>query len=354
VTSEALRPDELEAFLRTVPSMIYRTRLPENEIEFVSEEMAAVAGYPASDFVGPSPRRRWGDLVHPEDRERARDTILSAPADGRVVEVEYRIRRADGAEAWILSRARKFVGRDGKTRLHGAAIDATARHDAEALRRRLEAEHARAAEIEASRARIVGAADEARKRLERDLHDGAQQRFVVSCLTLRRAVKEAQGTAAEALVSEALDHVQDGLAELRELARGLHPSLLTERGLAVALESLATRSPVPVELSVSPDRISPPLEAAVYFTVAEALTNVARYSRASGAAVTVRVEDATLLAEIGDDGVGGATASAGSGLRGLADRLEAIGGTLAIESPIGGGTVVRARLPLSGGAAARG
>jgi PAS domain S-box-containing protein len=348
VTSGALRPDELDAFLKTVPSMIYRTRLPENEIEFVSDEMAAVAGYPASDFVGPSPKRRWGDLVHPEDRETARAAIISAPADGRVVEVEYRIRRADGSEAWILSRARKFVGRDGRTRLHGAAIDATARHEAEELRRRLDAEHARAAEIDASRARIVEAGDEARRRLERDLHDGAQQRLVVSCLTLRRAVKQARGTSVEPLVSEALEHVEDGLAELRELARGIHPSLLTERGLAVALEGLAARSPVPVDLNVSAARASPRLEAAVYFTVAEALTNVAKYAQARSAAVTIRVDDGMLVAEVADDGVGGASASAGSGLRGLADRVEAIGGTLEIESPIGAGTTVRARIPQSG------
>ena len=258
------------------------------------------------------------------------------------------MRRADGSYAWILSRFRKLVGEDESLWVHGAAFDVTARHEAEELRRRLEAEQARAEAIDASRARLVQAGDEARRRLERDLHDGAQQRLVVSLMTLRRAAKEVVGTPAEPLVAASIEHLEQGLAELRELARGLHPSSLGERGLAYAVGRLVARSPVPVELDVLEERLPQPIETAIYFSVAEALTNVAKYADATAARVGVAVRDGEVVAEIADDGCGGAeTTAGGSGLRGLADRLEAIGGTLEVESPAGGGTVVRARVPLA-------
>jgi signal transduction histidine kinase len=199
--------------------------------------------------------------------------------------------------------------------------------------------------IEASRARIVAAADEARRRLERDLHDGAQQRFVVAALTLERAAARATGTPAGPLVAEALDQVRQGLAELRELAHGIHPAVLSERGLAPALAGLVARSPLPVELRVSPERAAATAEAAIYYTVAEALTNVTKHAHATRASVTVGATDGALVAEVLDDGVGGARPTAGSGLRGLADRMEAVGGTLSVESPPGGGTRVRAHAP---------
>ena len=339
-------PAELESFLETVPGMIYRTHyVPPYDIAFVSEEMTAVAGFPAADFIGPNPKRRWVELIHPEDREKAAAKMRAAPADGTVIEVEYRVRRADGSWAWIYSRARKVVGPGGDPWLHGAAIDATARREAEDLRRRLEAEEARSAAIEASRTRIVEAADEARRRIERDLHDGAQQRLVVACLTLRRAAALAPANGAEPLLLEALEHVQQGLEDLRELAHGIHPTVLTEHGLVAALEGLAARASVPVELTVEADALPPPVESALYFTVAEALTNVAKHAQAASAVVDVRRQEGTVQAEVRDDGAGGASA-AGSGLRGLADRLEALGGSLEVESPPGRGTVVRARLPL--------
>jgi signal transduction histidine kinase len=203
-----------------------------------------------------------------------------------------------------------------------------------------------AAEIQASRARIVEAADEARRRLERDLHDGAQQRLVLAVLTLKRAQSRAQGTPAEDLIVEAAGQLEQGLAELRELARGLHPNVLTERGLHAALGVLAASSPVPVELRVECERAAPTAEAAVYFTVAEALTNIAKHSGATRVSVDVDVYDGTLVAEIADDGVGGASTAAGSGLRGLVDRLDVLGGGLTIDSPPDDGTVIRAHVPL--------
>jgi signal transduction histidine kinase len=306
-----------------------------------------VVGYPVGDFVGPNPKRRWPDLIHPEDRERVGAVMLAAPADGSIIEAEYRVRRADGSHAWILSRARRLLAADGTPYLHGAAIDVTARHEAAALQRRLEAESARRAEIESSRARIVEAADAARRRLERDLHDGAQQQLVVASLTLTRAAARAGGTPAEPFVADALAQVRGALAELRELARGIHPAVLSERGLRAALEVLATRSPVPVEVRAPEQRLPPGVEAALYFTAAEALTNVAKYARAARATVDVEIRGGAVVAEIADDGVGGASAAAGSGLRGLADRLAAADGTLEIESPEGGGTRVCARVPLA-------
>jgi signal transduction histidine kinase len=202
------------------------------------------------------------------------------------------------------------------------------------------------AEVEASRARIVIAADEARKRLERDLHDGAQQRFVLASLWLKSAAVQAHGTPAEPFVAEAVEQLQHGLAELRDLAHGIHPAVLSERGLAAALEGLARRSPLPLELRITRVRVAPAVETAIYFTVVEALTNVAKHAQATHATVTIEIDDGALIAQIADDGLGGASATAGSGLRGLADRLDALGGTLSIESPRGGPTIIRARAPL--------
>lgn len=202
------------------------------------------------------------------------------------------------------------------------------------------------AEIDASRARIVAAADEARRRLERDLHDGAQQQLVSLALTLRQAQAQARGTPAQQAVAEALAQLQEALAELRDLARGIHPAVLSERGLAAALEVLVARSPVPVELRAPQESVAPAAEAAIYFTVAEALTNVAKHAHATRARVHVDVQDGTLTAQIEDDGVGGASMMASSGLHGLTDRLDALGGTLTVESPQRGGTTIRARVPV--------
>jgi PAS domain S-box-containing protein len=338
---------EPAALLASVPGMIYRTRLvPPFDSEFISEEMGSVVGHPASDFVGPEPKRRWVDFMHPDDRDRVRQAVIEGTANGSTAEVEYRVRRADGSEAWILSRARRILDEDGTPWLHGAAIDVTARHEAEELQRRLDAEQVRSAEIQASRARIVEAADEARRKLERDLHDGAQQRLVAALLTLKLAATHSDGTEARALVADASQQLEQGLAELRELARGIHPAVLSERGLRPAIESLAARSPVPVELRVTDRRPAPAVEAAIYFTVGEALTNIAKYARANQASVRVEVEGTTVVAEIADDGVGGVDTESGSGLRGLADRLDALGGTLDVESASGGGTRVRATAPL--------
>jgi signal transduction histidine kinase len=204
-------------------------------------------------------------------------------------------------------------------------------------------------QLAASRARIVRAGYEERRRLGRDLHDGAQQELVGAVISLKLAQRKLARAPDEAgeLLEEALEHMETGIRELRELAAGIHPSVLTDRGLGAALEALAGRSPIPVELKeVPPQRLPAPVETSAYFVLAEALTNAAKHAQCSHANVGVRVEEGAVTVEVRDDGVGGADPSAGSGLRGLADRVSALGGTLEIESPAGLGTTVRARLTL--------
>jgi signal transduction histidine kinase/uncharacterized protein YoaH (UPF0181 family) len=204
-------------------------------------------------------------------------------------------------------------------------------------------------DLAASRARIVAATDEERRRVVRDLHDGAQQRLVHTVITLklaRDALDRHDEEAAPALVAEALDHTERAMAELRELAHGILPSALTHGGLRAGVEALASRMPVPVDVGVAVGRLPAAVEATAYFVVAEALTNVAKHSRAEHAEVAVRVEDDTLLVDVRDDGVGGARPD-GSGLLGLGDRLAALDGGLRVESPVDGGTLVAAAIPLS-------
>ena len=198
-------------------------------------------------------------------------------------------------------------------------------------------------DLSASRARIVQAGDEERRRLERNLHDGAQQRLVSLALMLRLAARRHPDDGDLSRAGEELSHA---LQELRELARGIHPAVLTERGLEPALRALADRAPVPVDLEFTPeDRLPGPVEAAAYYVVSEALTNVAKYAGASFVRVRVDRSDGATLLEVADDGAGGADPSGGSGLRGLADRVEALGGRLTVDSPLGEGTTLRAELP---------
>jgi signal transduction histidine kinase len=195
----------------------------------------------------------------------------------------------------------------------------------------------------------VAAADAERRRVMRDLHDGAQQRLVHTVITLklaRRAFANEDDSWLK-LLDEASDHAERATAELRELAHGILPQVLTNGGLRAGAEALASRMPVPVRIDVSVGRLPATVEATAYFVVAEALTNVAKHAGAGEASVAARIADGTLHVEVRDDGVGGA-ASDGSGLVGLADRLAVLVGTLEVESPAGGGTRVAAAIPLDG------
>jgi signal transduction histidine kinase len=205
------------------------------------------------------------------------------------------------------------------------------------------------AELRASRARIVRTADEARLRLERNLHDGAQQRLVSVSLALRlvEQMLESGTTTARAVLHEASTELSEALEELRELARGLHPAALSEHGLEPALEAVSARAPFPVEVTGIPDeRLRDAVEAAIYYVVSESLTNAAKHGAASSASVVLTCVDDVVTVEVADNGRGGANLEAGSGLRGLVDRVEALGGELTVSSPRGAGTLVRAELPL--------
>jgi PAS domain S-box-containing protein len=203
-------------------------------------------------------------------------------------------------------------------------------------------------QLAASRARLVEASDTERQRLERNLHDGAQQRLQAVALTMRLAQERLPEDPAEtrSLLDAAADELAAGLDELRELARGIHPAVLTERGLAAALEGVLRRAPLPVQIeSVRAGRLPESVEVAAYYLVSEALVNVAKYADASAATVAVSRSGDRAIVKVADDGIGGADLTRGSGLRGLADRIGALGGTLEVDSPRGGGTAIRATIP---------
>jgi PAS domain S-box-containing protein len=206
------------------------------------------------------------------------------------------------------------------------------------------------AELAASRRRMVTAADEARQRIERDLHDGAQQRLVQAVIMLKlaqRAVQE-EDRQAESLVGEALEHAERGIEEVRELARGIHPRILSYGGLGPALETLARRTPIPVTVEMETDgRLPENVEVTAYYVASEALTNVVKHARASEVHITVEVDDRSIVLTIRDDGTGGADPSRGSGLIGLNDRVGAQGGALAVHSEPGAGTVLTAQIPVA-------
>jgi len=209
------------------------------------------------------------------------------------------------------------------------------------------------AELAASRARLVVAGDQARRRFERNLHDGVQQRLVSLALRLRRIERRLPGEQSElrASLSETVQELNAATDEVREIAQGIHPAILTQGGLAPALRTLALRSSMPVDVLVEPEeRLPEPVEVAAYYVAAEALTNAAKHAGASRASVTLERQDGLLRLSVRDDGLGGADPSTGSGLTGIRDRVEALGGSLAVTSPRGEGTVLEVALPVAAGA----
>lgn len=258
------------------------------------------------------------------------------------------------------NRGSTFVERDGQpvaVLLHDPVLE----HNTELVRsvcaaaslalenERLQAElRAQLVELQASRARLVEATDTERRRIERDLHDGTQQRLVsiAMSLGLLEAKLPVQAAAVQPLVHEARQALASALEELRELTHGINPPLLSERGLAAALDELCRRAALPAQLNIRVARRLPDqVESAAYFMASEALTNAAKHAHASGVAVTAAYEDQRLTVEVADDGTGGANIARGSGLRGLADRVEALGGRFTVSSPVGRGTTLRAEIP---------
>jgi PAS domain S-box-containing protein len=280
-------------------------------------------------------RHFWEVFVSPDYLDSATLSIDRLSAGEPIVEYQCRWLTRDGEPRTISVNAAPIF--DGRGKLHYliCGLDVTERE------RHL-------AELRASRARIVEAEDAERRRLERNLHDGAQQRLVALSLSLRLALGKLSTSpeAAGDILTRAGEELALALEELRELARGIHPAVLSDRGLAAALESLAGRSPVPVRVaSVPPERLPASVEAAAFYVVSESLANVAKYAQASHARVSVTRLNGRAVVEVFDDGVGGADPELGSGLRGLVDRVEALDGLLEVSSPPGGGTIVHAEIP---------
>ena len=296
------------------------------------------------------------DLFFVVEKTSGRDSWVDA--NGRAVSLpgpESGSRPAPGPGR--LYRAAAIVEREGRplaALIHDPALDpGLVRAVAAAAAIRLENERlhadlrAQLDEVRASRQRIVEAGDRERRRVERNLHDGAQQRLVTVALSLAMARERA---AADPELVRSLDRstadLKQAIAELRELARGIHPAILAEEGLPAAVEALADRAAVPVRVQANFDgRLAEPVEAVAYFVVAESIANVIKYSRACAARVDLSRSNGSLLVEVADDGVGGADVSAGTGLRGLADRVAAVRGVFCVDSPPGGGTMVRAEIP---------
>jgi signal transduction histidine kinase len=364
---------EEHAALRRVATLVAAEALPSRVFEQVTEEagrLLGLAGASILKYDGAHEARfvgGWsaaGTLSFPPgttlslDGDTALAKVLRAGTPQRV---DYEDASGTLAETVLNAGYRAAVAAPVKVggRLWGALVAATASHEplSDGLERRLcdfadlvaqALANADAREkLAASSRRLVEVGDAERRRLERNLHDGAQQRLVSVSLQLGMvgAKLENDPTVARTLLSAAREDLTHGLDELRELARGLHPALLTERGLGPALDGLLARAPVPVEVSELPDeRMPPPVEAAAYYVVAEAVTNVAKYAQASHATVQIRRSNGSVTVIVSDDGVGGADPAHGSGLQGLAARVEALNGRLTVDSPPQRGTRITAEI----------
>jgi PAS domain S-box-containing protein len=351
VNHDPERPEErLQALIDASPLALVEFGL-DTRIRLWNPAAERIFGWTAEEMLG-----RGGLPMAPPHKRAEAEELFERVLGGESINDFETVRlRKDGALVPVSIAAATV--RDGSGRGVGnmvAYTDITERKAQEAEVHRLNAElHARLEDLAASRARIVTAGDVERRRLERNLHDGAQQRLVTTSLSLRLALAklESDPMAAKPILANAGEELTVALDELRELARGLHPAVLTDRGLRAAVEMLAGRAPVVVEIDEIPDqRLPEPVEAAAYYLIAEALTNVAKYARASTARVRVAPKGTGVLVEVSDDGVGGADPVNGSGLRGLADRVEALGGSLHLQSPVGGGTSLRAEIPSEIGA----
>jgi PAS domain S-box-containing protein len=319
-------------------------------VQYANPAALAILGYrDESELVG-RPSHATIHHSHPDGTPFPEDQcpLLEPRRTGAAVrsDDDWFIRR-DGSfvpVAYSSAPVEKPGGRGAVVVFH----DTTERIAIERAQRDAAIERARAEALHASRARIVAATHDERRRLGRDLHDGAQQHLVnVSVALQLAAVKADDDPELAELIAQALSETRTAIDDLRELAAGLVPSVLLHRGLRGAVESLTARAPLPVELDVTDVRLHPLVEAAAYFFISEGLTNVVKHAHAETASVRAHVDNGWLVVEVTDDGVGGADPIGGSGLRGLDDRVQALDGTLEIERSAAGGTLLRARLPVT-------
>jgi PAS domain S-box-containing protein len=325
--------DFIRAVIRATPSCLALVD-EEGTLLGVNKALETAAGIPDSEWVG---NPFWTLFISEEDVPRAREDFRRLREGDPPGTVEYEHVAPDAERLVVDWTATMLHDATGAVRYLLCGLDVTARKQVEE-------------EIRRSRARIVSAGDAERKRLERNLHDGAQQNLVsVShAVHLARRALQTDPEKAEEHLDRALEELTAAHEELRELARGLHPQILTLQGLAAAVRALAGRAPIPVTVVTVDDaqRWPPVVESAAYFVVSEALTNVLKYARAATATIRLAPREGCLVVEVTDDGCGGAAPSEGSGLGGLRDRVEALDGTFEIDSPPGAGTLIRAVLPL--------
>jgi signal transduction histidine kinase len=315
------------ALVEAMPDMMVRLTRDGHVLDIRADDSVLVTGR-----VDPLVGGRLHDIVPAEIAEAVQSVAAAAIETGQLQTLDASFDLPTGRRAF-------------EVRVSPSGAD-----EVTAIVRDFTDQRAAQSELRQSRTRIVEATDAERRRLERDLHDGAQQRLVSLSLALRLARSRLTGDANAAAVEgldDAAAELKTAIVELRELARGIHPAILTEAGLGPAIDTLAERSSVAADVLALPDRrLSPAVEATAYFVVSEALANVAKYASATRATVTAECPGDYLRVEVADDGVGGADPAGGSGLRGLADRVAALGGSLSVVSPMGGGTRVVADIPL--------
>lgn len=313
------------ALLDAIPDLMFRLGRDGTYLELAGD-ISRLAHQPDA-VIG----RKLREILPVEVYTPLLDAIERALASGALATADYRLETVDG------------VVRDFEARVMPCGVDEVVAivRDVTDLRQAMR-------DLTESHARIVSAGDSERRRIERNLHDGAQQRLVTVALHLHLIKRrlEVEPEQVPPLVEAAQTELTLALEEIRELVRGLHPRLLSDNGLGPALETLAERSLVPVELEALPgERLPPSVEAAAYYLVAEALANATKHSRATRVTVRIESDDDCSIVRVEDDGVGGADPTAGSGLRGLSDRVAALGGTLSVSSEPGAGTALRAELP---------
>jgi PAS domain S-box-containing protein len=335
-----LRGSETAALVNALPDLMLRIRRDGTYVDFAGD--VRLLAVPPDTIVG----TKVQDALPPVAAEAILTRVRHVLDSGGVEVTEYPLRTLDG----VLRDFEARVVQSGEDEALLIVRDITERKQAERELTRLQDElRASLEDLRESRARIVEAGDTERRRLERNLHDGAQQRLVAVSqllqLALRRITSDPPGV--EELIGSATEELTEAHEELRELARGIHPASLSVGGLGSALSGLASRSTVPVIVKAVPsERLPESVEVAAYYVVSEAVTNAAKYAQASAVTISVRAENGSAVIEVVDDGVGGATAGGGSGLLGLSDRVEALSGRLEVESPRGEGTRVRAVIPV--------